>query len=159
MCVSTALPLCCSQLFTNCCCIKFRIWINLQTFMKLMRSSFKYIVFALCFFKFYTTSQLLGIGVVVARSTSTHWGGSTRVLGWTLGRLLAEAPIWLAERLSDCWFNKLEAKPAWYCNYTQIHRYTKISTSTAVCEVIALWLNVDQLCEVGLVVVMVTTDQ
>lgn len=47
---------------------------------------------------------------------NTHWGGSTKVLGWTLGLLLAEAPIWLADRFSDCWFNKLEAKPAWYCN-------------------------------------------
>ena len=54
----------------------------------------------------------------------THWGGSTRVLGWTLGRLLAEAPIWLADRFSDCWFNKLEAKPAWYCNYTNTHIIT-----------------------------------
>lgn len=23
----------------------------------------------------------------------THWGGRTSVLGWTLGRLLADAPI------------------------------------------------------------------
>lgn len=67
---------------------------------------------------------------------STHWGGSTRVLGWTLGRLLAEAPIWLADRFSDCWFNKLEAKPAWYCSYTEVHKenhseiHQDIQTST-----------------------------
>lgn len=80
----------------------------------------------------------------------THWGGSTRVLGWTFGRLLAEAPIWLADRLSDCWFNKLEARPAWYCNYTQYTHYKvlqlhKVSThgqSTGVCGRLQWWMLV-----------------
>lgn len=38
------------------------------------------------------------------------------MVGWAFGRRLADTPIWLAERFSDCWFRRPEARPAWYCS-------------------------------------------
>ena len=38
------------------------------------------------------------------------------MVGWAFGLRLADTPIWLAERFSDCWFKRPDARPAWYCN-------------------------------------------